>query len=58
MNITISDIADICGILGFIISLFAVTGVVKIRKRINSNSVSVSNSPISGDFTGRDKVVK
>ena len=55
MKITLSDIADICGILGFIISLFAIAGVIKIRKKINSNNVSVSNSPIGGDFTGRDK---
>jgi hypothetical protein len=58
MEITLSNIADICGILGFIISLIAVRSVIKINKRINSNNVSVSNSPILGDFTGRDKIAK
>lgn len=55
MEITLSNLADICGVLGFIISLFAMNGVVKINKRTNSNKVSVSDSPISGDFTGRDR---
>ncbi|MEZ4942258.1 MAG: hypothetical protein R3D58_15375 [Saprospiraceae bacterium] len=56
MEITLSNIADICGILGFIFSLFALGGVIRINKKINSNNVSVSNSPITGDFTGRDKI--
>jgi len=58
MEMTLSNIADICGILGFIISLVAIGGVIKINKKINSNNISVSNSPISGDFTGRDRKSK
>lgn len=58
MEISLSSISDICGILGFIISLFAISGVIRINKKINSNKVTVSNSPISGDFTGRDKNIK
>ena len=55
MEIDLSFIADICGIAGFIISLFAISGVIKINKKINSNNVTVSDTKIGGDFTGRDK---
>jgi hypothetical protein len=58
MEITLSNIADLCGIIGFIISLFAIGGVIRINKKINSNKVNVSKSTISGDFTGRDKTTK
>ena len=58
MNITLSDIANICGILGFIVSLFAIGGVVKINKRLNSTNVKVKDTKITGDFTGRDKITK
>ena len=40
MENTISIIADICGILGFFISIFA---------------VSTGNTTVGGDFVGRDK---
>lgn len=58
MEITLSNIADICGILSFIISLFVIGFVIRINKKINSNNVSVFNSPITGDFTGRDKKIR
>ena len=56
MEITLSLVADICGIIGLIISLFAIGGVIKINKKINvnSNEVSVKNTHIGGNFTGRD----
>jgi len=40
MDNVISIISDICGILGFIISLFAINGVIKINKKINDNSIN------------------
>lgn len=57
MENTISIIADICGILGFLISIFAVTKVYKIKKHIkDNNKVNVSGKTnIRGDFVGRDK---
>lgn len=56
MESIISTIADICGILGFLISLFAVGQVYSIKNKINnSNKVKVSDSEIGGDFVGRDK---
>jgi hypothetical protein len=53
----ISIIADICGILGFIISIFAVNKVYNIKKELkNNNKVDVSGkTTIGGDFVGRDK---
>lgn len=58
MEFTLSTVADICGIIGFIISLVAIGGVIKINKRINSNNVNVKSTTIGGDFTGRDKNTK
>ena len=57
MENSISIIADICGILGFLISIFAVTKVYKIKKEIkDNNKVNVSGKiDIGGDFVGRDK---
>lgn len=55
MELNLSTVADICGIVGFIISIFAAVGVVKINKRINSNKVNVEGTTVGGDFTGRDK---
>ena len=58
MENSISIIADICGILGFLISIFAVSKVYKIKKEIkcNNNKVNVSGkTDIGGDFVGRDK---
>jgi hypothetical protein len=57
MESTISTIADICGILGFFISIFAVSKVYKIKKEIkDNNKVNVSgNTKVGGDFVGRDK---
>lgn len=52
----ISVVADICGIFGFLISIFAVSKVYNIKKQIkNSNKVSVKDTTVDGDFTGRDK---
>lgn len=57
MGNSISLIADICGILGFIFSIFAVTKIYKINKEIkNNNKVKVSGeTTVGGDFVGRDK---
>lgn len=44
MENTISIIADICGILGFVISLFAINGVRKINKTINKTDNSINQS--------------
>ncbi len=59
MENTISVIADICGILAFVISLFVANTVYRIKKQItnsNNNSLNVSGTTnVGGDFTGRDK---
>jgi len=59
MQNTISIIADICGILSFIVSLFVVNTVYKIKKEFtnsNNNDISVTGTTkVGGDFTGRDK---
>lgn len=44
MENTISLVADICGILGFVISLFAINGVRKITKQINKTDSSINQS--------------
>ncbi len=44
MESTLSIVASICGILGFIISLFAINGVTKINKRINKTDNSINQS--------------
>lgn len=44
MENTISTIADICGILGFIISLFAINGVRKINQQINKTNNSINQA--------------
>jgi hypothetical protein len=57
MNETISIIANICGILGFFISLFAVAKVFKLKQQIkgdNNSNVSVKGD-VGGNFVGRDK---
>jgi hypothetical protein len=53
----ISIIADICGILGFVISIFTVNKVYNIKKEMkNNNKVNVSGkTTIGGDLVGRDK---
>jgi hypothetical protein len=57
MENTITIIANICGILGFLISIFAVSKVYKINKEIrDNNKVNISgNTNVGGDFVGRDK---
>jgi hypothetical protein len=56
MESTLSIIASICGILGFLISLFAINQVNKIKKTMNNNKVKLKgNTDIGGDFIGRDK---
>jgi len=59
MESTISIIANVCGILGFLISLFAVQKVYSIKKEIKGNNkVKVSGqTQVGGDFVGRDKKV-
>jgi hypothetical protein len=57
MNETISTISDICGILGFIISVFAASQVLKLKQRIkgdNNNNVNMKGN-VGGDFIGRDR---
>ncbi|MFZ4929564.1 hypothetical protein [Chryseobacterium sp. Mn2064] len=57
MNETISTISDICGILGFIISIFAASQVLKLKQRIkgdNNTNVNMKGN-VGGDFTGRDR---
>jgi hypothetical protein len=44
MENKISLIADICGILGFIISLFAINGVRNLKKEINNINNSINQS--------------
>lgn len=52
----ISIVANICGIFGFFISIFAVSKVYNIKKQIKtSNKVSVKDTKVGGDFVGRDK---
>lgn len=41
MGETISIVADICGILGFLISIFAVTKVYKIKTKIENTDSSI-----------------
>jgi len=57
MNNIVSFSADICGILGFLISIFTISKLYKIKKEIkDNNKVNVSGkSIIGGDFVGRDK---
>jgi hypothetical protein len=43
-NISLSFVADICGIIGFVLGLFALNGVRNINKRINNTDNSVSQS--------------
>jgi len=58
MKNMISMIADICGILGFIISLIVAKSVYSIRSEMRSNNkVKISGkTQIRGDFVGRDKI--
>lgn len=44
MENSISLIADFCGILGFVISLFAINSVKKINKKINRSNNSINQS--------------
>ena len=59
MENAISVIADICGILAFVVSLFVANTVYRIKKQVsnsNNNSLNVSGTTsVGGDFTGRDK---
>jgi len=54
MEQTISIISDVCGILGFLISLYAANGVYKLKNQEN-NKVKVEGTSIGGDFVGRDR---
>lgn len=48
MELTLSTLGDICGIAGFIISIVAIGGVIRINKRItkidNSNTQTAKGS--------------
>ncbi|MFK8303709.1 hypothetical protein ACI75Y_12490 [Capnocytophaga stomatis] len=53
----ISILSDICGILAFLISIFAVSQIFKLKQKIkgnDNNQVNVKGN-IGGDFVGRDK---
>lgn len=52
-----SFLADICGVLAFAMSIFAVNKINKIKKEMRENNdVNVSgNTTVGGDFIGRDK---
>lgn len=57
MSELISTISDVCGILAFIISLFAASQVLKLKQKINgsdNNTVNMKGN-IGRDFIGRDK---
>lgn len=57
MRELISIISDICGILAFFISIFAISQVFKLKQKIkgnDNNQVNVKGN-IGGDFVGRDK---
>lgn len=57
MSEIISTISDICGILAFFISIFAVSQIFKLKQKINgdnNNQVSVKGN-VEGGFVGRDK---
>ncbi len=57
MSEIISTISDICGILAFFISLFAVSQIFKLKQKINgndNNQVSIKGN-VEGGFVGRDK---
>lgn len=57
MNGTISTIADLCGILGFFISIYATSQVIKLKQNItgDKNTQSTVKGNIGRDYIGRDK---
>lgn len=57
MKELISTISDVCGILGFIISIFAAYQVIKLKQNINGNNNTQSNMKgnVGRDYIGRDK---
>ncbi len=57
MEKEISLIANICGILGFIISLFAINGVIKIKKKIKKTDNSI-NQTIKGNSNSQQVTSK
>lgn len=53
----ISILSDICGILAFLISIFAVSQIFKLKQKTqgnNNNQINVKGN-IGRDFVGRDK---
>lgn len=57
MNEAISIVADICGILGFLLGIFAVSKVFKLKQQIKGNDNNTVNfkGNVEGGFVGRDK---
>ncbi len=55
MEMTLATLADIFGIIGFLVSLFAVVGVIKINKKISSRKMTVKDTQVGGDITGGNK---
>ena len=57
----LSSISDVCGILGFLISIYAAASVIQIKTELSltsnkdSNKVKVNKAKVKGDFVGRDK---
>lgn len=57
MTELISTISDICGILGFLVSIYTASVVVKLKQKIKGNNNTLSNikGNVGRDFVGRDK---
>lgn len=57
MNEIISTISDVCGILGFLISIYAASQVIKLKQKNTGDNNTQSNvtGNIGRDYVGRDK---
>lgn len=57
MSETISILANICGIMGFLLSLYATSQILKIKQKIegDNNTTTSFTGSVGGDFIGRDK---
>jgi hypothetical protein len=54
IQLDLNTIGSICSILSFFIAIFVATKVYQISNKSKTTN-KVDNSPIGGDFTGRDK---
>ncbi|WP_336687833.1 hypothetical protein [Chryseobacterium bernardetii] len=57
MNEIISTVSDVCGILGFLISIYATSQVIKLKQKNSGDNNIQSNvtGNIGRDYIGRDK---